>query len=70
IRRLLDLLACQGVWLDVTLQPGGPGIPKGEPLTLVSPLKEEVVDKVERWKKDYDLSFLKTNRIQIKIEEE
>ena len=65
VRRLLDLLANHGVWLDITLQPGGPGVLKEDkPLTLVSPLKEEILDKLERWKKDYDFSFLKANRIK------
>ncbi|MBI1822309.1 MAG: hypothetical protein HYR79_11430 [Nitrospirae bacterium] len=68
-RKLMGLLASQGVWLDITLQPGGPGVlGGGEPLTLASPLKEEILDRAERWGKDYDFSFLKANRIKTKKE--
>jgi hypothetical protein len=66
VLKWMDILAREGVWIDFTLEPKGPGLYKGsEPLTISSPLKEEVLCRMERWVKDYDGTFLKANRIKI-----
>jgi hypothetical protein len=65
IMKLMDLLARQGVWVDFSLQTGGPGLLTGDKsITVPSPLKDEVLCRVYRWIKDYDHSFLKANKIK------
>ncbi|MBI1824057.1 MAG: hypothetical protein HY200_09260 [Nitrospirae bacterium] len=65
VMKLMDLLARQGLWIDFSIQPGGPGLLTGEKNRMVpSPLKDEVLCRMYRWMKDYDRSFLKANKIK------
>lgn len=65
VMKLMDLLARQGVWVDLSLHTGGPGLLTGEKsATVQSPLKDEVLCRVYRWIRDYDQSFLRANRIK------
>ena len=66
ILKWMDLLARYGIWVDFSIQAGGPGLLTEPPhLTIPSPLKEEVLCRAERWERDYDNSFLKANRIKL-----
>ena len=65
IMKLMDRLGRQGLWIDLSLEAGGPGLMKGEKRKVIeSPLKDEVLCRMYRWMKDYDRSFLKANKIK------
>ena len=60
-----DLLSRKGVWVDASLQPGGPGILTEPPdLSVESSFRKEVYNRVDAWTKNYDASFLKAHRLK------
>jgi len=65
VMKLMDQLGRQGVWADLTVKPGGPGVLTGDhDITIPGPMKDEVLCRLYRWIRDYDQSFLKANRIK------
>lgn len=65
VMKLMDRLGRQGVWVDFSFQPGGPGLLTGEKnIAVPSPMKDEVLCRVYQWVRDYDNSFLKANKIK------